>query len=552
MVVRKHISFGALLLLLAALAAAPLFAVFVQTFFRDGSFSLDTFLATLQHGRVLSTMRHSFLLGLYVIAATTCIALPLALIRTKTRLAKHDWLDLVFTIPFMTPPYIGSMGWILFMQNNGYYEQLFATAAPSSFFSIAGMVFIMSMHLYPFLYLMLKNALVRMNGSFQDAALVYGANPISNWVRVVLPLLLSSYVMAALLIFIKTLAEFGTPATFGKRIGYPVFTTEIHQYLSRWPVDIPAATSLSFVLLGVCMAVWYMQSFVSQKFAYGIHSGKSSMQTRQVKSFPITVCAYLFTGVILLLSIGIPYFSIVATSLLNVRGDGLSWSNLTFSHYVELFSFQSSGYHAFMNSVGFAFAAASIASLLGFFTALYVKNASSKRQKLIDLTSLLPNIVPGIVFVVGLILFWNASWLPATVYNTKWMPILTYIVLFLPYSVQYTKAALSQLDQSIDHANSIYGPTAASILVRVWLPLLAQGVLAGWIMTFIISMRELVGSLLILPPSVQTGATFIYSQFEQGNVSLGMAMAVVTVLMTVVFLYVVEWLQRKALVKQHG
>src|SRR5699024_11819115 len=153
-------------------------------------------LSVLQNNSIVKTMQNSLLLGLYVIVLTTCIALPLAIIRTKTFLAKYDWLDIVFTIPFMTPPYIGSMGWILFMQHNGYYEQIFQSEAPFTFFSVAGMVFIMSMHLYPFLYLMLKNALLRFDGSFQDATLIYGGNPIMNWIQTIMPLLLSRYVMA--------------------------------------------------------------------------------------------------------------------------------------------------------------------------------------------------------------------------------------------------------------------------------------------------------------------------------------------------------------------
>src|SRR5699024_11205126 len=89
-----------------------------------------------------------------------------------------------------------------------------------------------------------------------------------------------------------------------------------------------------------------------------------------------------------------------------------------------------------MNSINFAFVASTIAAGIGFCAALYIKDGKRKPQQFLDFTSLLSNIIPGIVFVVGLILFWNAAWLPTTVYNTNWMPILTYIVLFLPYSVQ--------------------------------------------------------------------------------------------------------------------
>ncbi|CAM5661883.1 hypothetical protein LSPH24S_00949 [Lysinibacillus sphaericus] len=72
----------------------------------------------------MADLGNSLLLGVLVILGTTILALPMAFIRTKTTLQKYDWLDIVLTIPFMTPPYIGSMGWILFMQNNGFLQQL--------------------------------------------------------------------------------------------------------------------------------------------------------------------------------------------------------------------------------------------------------------------------------------------------------------------------------------------------------------------------------------------------------------------------------------------
>jgi iron(III) transport system permease protein len=547
MFISKHIPFWMLFALLGLLAAAPLLAVLGYTFTEEGTLSFTAFSEALHNDRILSTMEHSFVLGLLVILGTTVVALPLAIIRTKTQFVNKNWLDIVFTIPFMTPPYIGSMGWMQFMQHNGYYESIFAVPAPASFFSLAGMVFIMSMHLYPFLYLMLRNTLIRINGSFQEAADIYGRSSFMNWIRIVLPLLLSTYAMASLLIFIKTLAEFGTPATFGKQIGFYVFTTEIHQYLSRWPVNISAATSLSLILLSVCMVIWYLQNIISRRYAYGIHSGRSSIPAQKKDSPAVRIISWFYVTVILLLSIGVPYFSIVATSLLKVRGDGLQWDNITFSHYIELFSLHSEGFYALMNSFGFALVAATAAAIIGLFTALSIKDASNKPQKLMDLTSMMPNIIPGIVFVVGLIIFWNARWLPATIYNTKWMPIVTYIVLFLPYAVQYTKGSLSQLHQSIHASNAVYGTSKLTIFIRIWLPLLAQGILAGWIMTFIISMRELVGSLLILPPSVSTSATFIYSQFEQGDAGAGMSMAVITVFVTILFISIMNWIQRKAL-----
>lgn len=546
MIMESRRSFGLLLTIVATFAIAPLIAIVYYTFVHDGIFDVSQFSRMFANERLWHTLGNSLLLGVLVILGTTILALPMAFIRTKTTLQKYDWLDIVLTIPFMTPPYIGSMGWILFMQNNGFLQQLVPGTAwlSDAFFSLFGMVMVMSLHLFPFLYLMLKNTLLRINGSFLDAALIFGRSSLRNWLQVILPLLISSYVLGILLIFIKTLAEFGTPATFGSRIGFQVFTTEIHAYLSRWPVDIRMATSLSVFLLSVCLIIWYFQNLIGRKFTYSVLSGKTPAAREIKDKWFIQLGSWFYVGFVLLFAIGIPYFSIIVTSLQKVRGDGLRAGNFTLASYQAVFTSGSAGLTAFINSVVFSIFTAVITAIIGLFIALYIKKGETKKQQLLDFFSLMPNIIPGIVFVVGLIMFWNAPWLPATIYNTKAMVVVTYCVLFLPYAVQYTKSSLSQLDQSIFQSAAIFGRNSWDVYRAIIIPLLMQGILAGMMMTFIISMRELVAGLLILPPSVETGATFIYSQFEQGNVGIGMAVAVITVAMTVVFMFLLNWLQR--------
>ncbi|EON72800.1 ABC transporter permease [Lysinibacillus sphaericus] len=547
MIMEGRRTFGLLLTIVATFAIAPLIAIVYYTFVNDGHLDVSQINRMFANDRLWHTLGNSLLLGLLVILGTTILALPMALIRTRTSLHKFEWLDIILTIPFMTPPYIGSMGWILFMQNNGFLQQLMpsATWLSNTFFSLFGMVMIMSLHLFPFLYLMLKNTLLRINGSFLDAALIFGRSSWRNWTKVVLPLLVSSYVLGILLIFIKTLAEFGTPATFGSRIGFQVFTTEIHSYLSRWPVDISMATSLSLFLLSVCLVIWYFQNLIGRKYTYSVLSGKTPAVRDMKDKWYIKLGSWLFVGMVLLFSIAIPYFSIIVTSLQKVRGDGLSAGNFSLASYQAVFTSGSAGLSAFLNSVVFSILTAVITAIIGLFIALYIKKGEGKKQQVLDFFSLMPNIIPGIVFVVGLIMFWNAPWLPATIYNTKAMVVVTYCVLFLPYSVQYTKSSLSQLDQSIFQSAAIFGRSSWDMYRSIFIPLLMQGILAGMMMTFIISMRELVAGLLILPPSVETGATFIYSQFEQGNVGVGMAVAVITVAMTVMFMFVLAWLQKR-------
>lgn len=534
------------ILLLGLLIVLPLLFIFWTSIVPDGELDLLAPLRSVLDASLGQVLLQSIWLGVCVVAGTTVLALPLAWIMARTDMGRHRWLDIMFLIPFMTPPYIGSMGWMLFMQRNGYMEQLLPASSviTPAFFSFGGMVIIMSLHLFPFLYLMLRNTLLEISGSLEEAAAVHGGGFLYRIRRIVLPLLLSSYVMGTLLIFVKTIAEFGTPATFGRKIGYFVMTSEIHRYISSWPIDFGKATSLSSVLLATCLLMWYIQSAISRRHTFRLPGGKGKGRAlRPIRGWSRLLCgAYIV--LLMAAAVGIPYFSIIVASLLKLRGEGLAWGNLTLQHYAALLAPGTDSLRAITNSLGLSVAASTIALLLGTCLALTIKNSSTRSQRLTDLFSLLPNTVPGIVIVVGLILLWNAKWMPIPLYNTYGMVVLTYVLLFLPYTVQYVKAGYGQLDVSLLQAGQVFGGRWLYVGRRILLPLLLPGMLAGWMMTFTIANRELVASLLILPPSMQTSATYIYAQFEQGAVSMGMAMAVVTVGITTILLLVMNRLQQ--------
>ena len=530
------------LLVLTLLIVVPLAEIFIQTVYRDGELQWSAPLRTLADAGLIRVMASTLWLGVCVIAGTTVLALPLAWLMANTVIGRRKWLDIVLLVPFMTPPYIGSMGWILFMQKNGYLEQFMPalTAVTPYFFTMGGMVVIMSLHLFPFLYLLLRGSLERIGGSLEEAAAVSGAPFLYRFRRIVAPLLLSSYAMGAMLIFVKTIAEFGTPATFGKRIGYPVMTSEIHKYISSWPIDFGKATTLASLLLTACLGIWYVQSVVSRRYTYQLVGGKGSRRSALKSSGWAMWLGVPFVALLLLFAVGVPYFSIIAASLTRLRGEGLAWDNLTLNAYRELLAWGGPGMKALLSSVWMSLAASFIAVALGTWFALVIKRSRTAGQRTLDLLSLLPNTVPGIVTVVGLILLWNSPWMPVPLYNTYGMVILTYVVLFLPYTVQYVKSAAGQIDDSLFQAGQVFGGRSMYLFRRIRLPLILPGMLAGWMMTFTIASRELVGSLLILPPSAQTSATFIFAQFEQGQVSLGMAMAVVSVGFTTLMLILIE------------
>ncbi|MDD2214315.1 MAG: ABC transporter permease subunit [Oscillospiraceae bacterium] len=268
--------------LLLVLIICPLLTVLIRALVRDGHFALGQALTDLLTSQYAQMIGNSLLLAALVVIGSTVLAAPLAYLLSRSSLARHQWLDIVLMIPFMTPPYIGAMGWILFMQKRGLLQQLLPATAglETSFFSLGGLVLVMSLHVFPFMLTLLKNALLNLPSGFEEAAAVSGAGLGRRLFKVVLPLLSGNYAIGALLVFVKTLSEYGTPATLGQRIGFEVFTTEIHRYATIAPIDFAQAANLSSALIGICLILWMLQSGISRRHQYQLVGSQVRAQGR--------------------------------------------------------------------------------------------------------------------------------------------------------------------------------------------------------------------------------------------------------------------------------
>lgn len=531
--VKKSLPLALLLALLTGLILCPLVTVFAEAVIVDGRLDLYQAWGTIASAENVRTIYNSLLLGICVVLCSTVIAVPTAFILARTQLAKHGWLDIVFMIPFMTPPYIASMGWILFMQKRGLFQQLFpATGAWSeSFFCFGGLVLVMSLHVFPFLMTMLKNAMLNIPASLEESGAVFGAGAAMRTRKIFAPLLTGNYAIGALLVFVKTLSEYGTPYTLGRRIGFYVFTTDIHRYSTTAPIDFSSSASLSSILVCICMAMWMLQNCITSRSSYRLVGGKGSRPARTRLSRLGEAAAWLWVAFVVAVAIGVPYFSIISTSLIKLRGYGLASGNFTLAHYHELLT-TPKALSSIWKSLFLAVSSATICSVIGTAVVVAVRRATGFFKKALECVALLPEMLPSIVLVIGIMLFWNAIYKLVPLYNTIGIMVLAYVVLYVPYTVQYVTSAFTQINDSLLQAGRVFGGTPGYVFRRVTLPMISRGVFAGWMMIFIIAFRELVTASLIAPPNTLVVSTYINREFEQGSVSLGMAMAVLCVLIT--------------------
>ncbi|MCC5960209.1 MAG: iron ABC transporter permease [Rhodobacteraceae bacterium] len=535
---------------LLVLVGLPVVFILLQAVFPDfargsfaGAFSKLAILT--ENDRLLMQARNTLMLAFSVMFGCLVFGLPVGVLRGLFHVPGARIWDVVFLIPFLIPPFIAAIAWMMTLQPRGYLFQLLGFDLGGFLFSFAGVAFVMTLNLFPLVYFAVSRALEMVGGRFASAARVHGARPVQAFFLITLPLSIPAIAASLLIVFAMSIEEFGTPAALAARTGFDVLVTGIYTRLSDWPIDMSGAALGSTMLMAMVLAAFALQNWIATRRSYISQMGKPA----DLEKIDLGAWRWPVIGVfslVALIGVVIPLAAIAVTSLTGTISGGLAWSNLDTRHYVPLFQKGSRATQALMTSGWLAVVTAFATAVIGGLVAYIVVRGTGRGRAVMDGLSVLPNAIPAIVLAVGIILAWNSPFLPLTLYGTAGILLIAYIGILLPYPIRYAVARLRQISGSLDDAARVAGATQMGSLRHITLPLMAPSLIAAMMLVFAIASRELVASIMLAPAGLRTVGTFVFSQFEQGSVQTGMAMSMVAITITSGILLVVNlWLARQ-------
>lgn len=536
------------LIILLILVAAPLVSVLVTAV--TGYRGEDSALNTLLRPEMLRVIRNTVWLSILVVFFATLFAAPLAFFRAWTPMRRAGWVEVLIMVPFMTPPFAAAMAWMDFTRLRGVADMLLGPtlggAARSAVNSVWGMGFIMAAELFPFLYLILRNAFASIPASQLEMAQVAGASRWQQFSRVVAPSVIGPYSLGALIVFIKAAGEFGTPVTLGNAIGYEVLVSSIYQDVTIDPLNFSKAAASSSVLFTLGVMAWAVQQWAGRGV---LATGGRVSRAMQLRPSRITMAfAWIYAAVVFTLSVSIPYISIMLASMTILRSKPPTRDNLTFD-YFKIVLTMPSGQEALMRSIMLGAVGATTAVLLAVAVTVFTMRNRRWPAHFSDFLAVAPDTVPGIVLAIGFILLWNSPRLPFTPYGSQFILVMAFTVLFVPMAVQNIKTSAAAMSPTLAEASAVAGATSWQTFTRVTLPMLAPGIFAGWLLAFFVGIRELVMSSLIRPTRINLLAPWIMNQFEQGHRAEAMAMTLIGVGTSTLVLVLIRWWQSRSAVR---
>ena len=465
------------------------------------------------------------------VLTTTLIGVPIAYVMTRYNVPGKQLLHIFIIMSLMSPPFIGAYSWIVLMGRNGLVAKLFRTfgmTAPT-IYGRGGIIFVFTLHLFPYIYLYTSGAMNSIDSSLEEAAENLGMNKLKRIWTITLPVILPSILAGCVMVFMTALADFGTPMLLGE--GYTVLPVLVYnEYMSESAVDPYMASSLSVIIVCCSLAVLAFQKLVIDKRNYQMSSLRPPQETELTGWKRIAVSLLIWIVVFLAF---LPQIVVVCQSFVERSFSGVV-KGINLNNYAAILSRLGRNIR---NTYVFSFIAIIFIVIMGILVSYVLVRKKGKVANLIDTLIMFPYVIPGSVLGIGLIVAFNRK--PVILVGTAAIMIISYVVRKLPYTVRSGSAFLYQMDPFVEEASINLGVSPMKTFFTVTARMMLPGVMSGAVLSWITCINELSSSIMLYSGKTSTIAVAIYQEVVRMSDGTAAALATILTLTTIISLLIV-------------
>ena len=521
-------------LLVVILLIYPLFNIFKASFIDNdsGAVSLSNYQKFFSKPYYTGAILNSLLVSFGGTLGALVFGIPLAFFTSRYTIRGKTLLATLAVLSLLSPPFIGAYSWIMMLGNQGFLRLFFLSLGIKlpPIFGPGGIILVYTLQYYPFVFLLTSGALTTVDRSLEEAAENLGASAWRKFFRVTLPLVLPSVSAGALIAFMMSLANFGTPMLLGRRfrvlptLAYNLFTSEVGE-------NPGLASTVSILLILVSTLVLFFQRYAAtrRKYAGMLLNRQIVMSLTGVKN----VLAHLLCYAIVFIST-LPLAVVMIFSFRKTKGPVFQ-PGFGVQSYQKVFHDVPK---AITNSLLYSTSAVILIVIVGTLLGFVLSRKTNLPAKFLDPLLMIPYIVPGTVLGIGFIVAFNRK--PIYLVGTSTIIILSYFIRRLPYSVRSSASILKQIDPSLEEAGINLGSPPGRTFRKVTLPLMLPGIVSGAIMSWVTAINELSSSIVLYVGSTMTMPVRIYLSVLDGLFGTSSALATILLLATGLALFIVN------------
>lgn len=467
-----------------------------------------------------STMVFAAVLGVFI-----------AYVMTRYNVPGKNFLHILIIMSLMSPPFIGAYSWIVLLGRNGLLARLMSSiglTAPT-IYGRNGIIFVFTLHLFPYVYLYTSGAMNSIDSSLEEAAENLGMSKLRRIWTITIPVVLPSILAGCIMVFMTSLADFGTPMLLGE--GYTVLPVLVYnEYMSESAVDPYMASSLSVIIVACSLVMLGFQKLVVDKKNYTMSTLRPPQETKLhgMKRFLTALPIYIVLFLALL-----PQVVVICQSFVERSFSGVV-QGINLNNYRTILSRLGSN---IFNTYYFSLVAIVFIVILGILVSYILVRKKGKVASVIDTLIMFPYVIPGSVLGIGLIVAFNRP--PIVLVGTATIMIISYIVRKLPYTVRSGSAFLYQMDPSVEEASINLGVSPMKTFFTVTARMMMPGVMSGAVLSWITCINELSSSIMLYSGKTSTIAVAIYQEVTRMSDGTAGALATILTLTTVISLLIV-------------
>jgi iron(III) transport system permease protein len=488
----------------------PVLRTVGEAFFVDGGFTLRYVMDVLNDATYLEGLGNAFQLGIWSTVVAVLIALPLAILADRFDFPAKRFLTTLLLVPLVLPPFVGAIGIKQILGQSGALNSFLSVFGlvdmdhPVDWLGqwrFGGMVLMTALHLYPIIYLNVSAALANLDPALEEAAENLGCAPAKSFFFITLPMALPGLFAGCTVAFIWGFTELGVPLVFD-------FTRITSVQIFDGIKDL-GKSPFPYALVAVVLTLTATLFFLSKRLIGGrdlSSSGRASVgrrEARPLRGASMRGCVAFFIFIILFALL--PHAGIVFVAFSGDWYLSVLPSSLTLQHFQEALGHPIT-LPSIANSLRYASLAMILNVVLGVAIAYVVVRTKVRGREWLDVLSMLPLAVPGLVLAFGYLAITREGelfrWLvDLPPFISEDSPLLLLVIAYavrrLPYIVRDAAAGFQQTSASLEEAAANLGAGPITTFLRITGPLIAANLIAGAILAFAFSMLEVSDSLIL-------------------------------------------------------
>jgi iron(III) transport system permease protein len=488
---------------------------------------------------------NTFIISTGSTVLATFLGVSLAWINARTNCPYSDRLEPLNLIPFFLSPFVGAIAWHnLASPKIGFLNHLARDLLGTqghilNVNNLFGIIWVTGIFFTPLVYLFVVGSLRRTDPALEDSARVTGAGMLRTTLTITLPLAAPGILSGAIIVFVTSAGEFGVPFKLGTPYGWETLTTQIFTKAVGDQANnyMGAAMSMTLGLITIFF-IWVQRRIIAPR-EFTTVTGKGFRPNR-IDLGRWKWAAFGFNVSYILVTVVLPIISILLVSLHQVWVGKIIPAEFTLLNYKRMLYFWSPiallpATNGIVNSLILAFTGATIAMVLAIVISFQIHRRRGRFAVLLDFLCALPVGFPGIVLALGVLI----TYIKTPIYGTLWILLMGYVTRFFPYGQRNVASVMMAVSEELEQSSRLAGASWITTLRRITIPLLKPGVFAGWLLLFLIFVRELSMSLILYTAGTETLSVGIYYLQEYESESLTAALSVIQtfVLLGCVFIF---------------